>query len=140
MLMTFHVVLLRCWWNCSGFLSPFLDFIFEPPISFAMPRVFKWSNHFCHHQKQWPQFKVFLNLKRGSHFVFAKIGQTTYEKSRKMQGSRILVSWNFSPCGFFPKILLAPFLFKFKQKRGTFHFWEFFSAFQLAQPIFAIPK
>jgi hypothetical protein len=56
---------------------------------------------------------VHLNLKRATIFVVAKIGQTNFVKSRKMQGLEISTSWNFVPCHFFFKIPQMPFSVNF---------------------------
>ena len=78
-------------------------------LQFISPRLQLWPSHFfglghgfhllqsfLQHSKIVALVQSGFEFKKGSYF-FAKIGQTNFEKFRKMQGSRFLSSWNFAP-------------------------------------------
>ena len=86
------------------------------------PQPHVWHSHFfcldndCHlfkfllqHSKTVALVQSEFEFKRGHIFVVAKIGQTNFVKSRKIQGLRIPTSWNFVPCVFFSKFPQRPF-------------------------------
>src|SRR3954464_3486214 len=75
------------------------------------PQPLVWHSHLkcldddCHlfkslfqHSKIVALVQSEFEFKRGHIFVVAKIGQTNFVKSIKMQGLRISSSWNFVPC------------------------------------------
>src|SRR4051812_12304587 len=81
------------------------------------PQPLVWHSHFkcldddCHlfkslfqHSKTVALVQSEFEFKKGHIFVVAKIGQTNFVKSIKMQGSRFSSSWNFAPCIFSSKI------------------------------------
>src|SRR3954468_24077189 len=57
-----------------------------------------------------------FEFKRGHIFIVAKIDQTNFVKSRKMQGSRISSSWIFVPCVFSSQNSPKAFSIYFKWK------------------------
>src|ERR1043165_3576313 len=106
------------WFVIKGDLCGAFDLmlkLFCSHVIFPQPHV--WHSHFnclgndCHlfkillqHSKTVALVQSEFEFKRGHIFVVAKISQTNFVKSRKMQGSRFSSSWNFAPCVSFSKI------------------------------------
>ena len=98
--------------------------LFWSHVTSPQPHV--WHSHFKCHGNDCHLFKFLLQhsktvalvqsafeFKRGHIFVVAKIGQSNFGKSRKMQGTRISSSWIFVPSVLFSKIPKQPLLFFF---------------------------
>src|SRR3954462_7029503 len=133
MLMTLHVVVL----NCIGIGAKLLvirgvpcgasDLLLQLFWSQdTSPQPLFWHSHLkclvgdCHlfkslfqHSKTVALIQSEFEFKRSHNFVVAKIGQTNFVKSIKMQGLRISTSWNFVPCIYFSKIPKQPHCYFF---------------------------
>ena len=106
------MVLLKCCWNCSGYMSPSPSSIFEPPPFFCNAKEYQMVKTILSSIKTVPLVQSGFENKKGPHFIVAKIGQTNFAKSRILQGVEFLSSWNFCFCIIFPKIPNAPILLR----------------------------